>query len=414
VVSNLGLPYRLHFVVQEPQLGTGHAVQQVLPFLPLDTAADVLVTCGDMPLVPSCQYVSLWESYETKKATAMLVTVAMPNPFGYGRVLFTENRFTRIVEEKDATAEERQVPWINAGIYLADWQAFAPQLASLQAENAQKEFYLTDVLGFLAQDPKNTVLAEQWLNPDEVLGINSRHQLAQAERLLSTWTANRLMDEGVSLIHPDSMTLAPEVVIGRDTVLHPGCYLLGDIHIGSHCEIGPQTTMRGVIRIADHCRVVCSYLDRAVSIGANSYIGPYAHLRDNTIVGEQVRLGNFVEVKETRIGSRSNAAHLSYLGDAEIGDDVNMGAGSIIANYDPIRDLKHRTTIEDGVKVGCNSVLVSPVTVQERSCVAAGSVITQTVAPWDLAIARARQTALPHWVKMTLEKSESTTPSPST
>lgn len=399
-VSAFKLPFPVEFVVQEPQLGTGHAIMQVLPKLPLDTEADVLITCGDMPLVPAERYVSLMETYTAQPVHASLVTVAMPNPTGYGRVLSENGVFQRIVEEKDASTSEKQVPWINAGIYAAYWPVFSQYLSRLDANNAQGEFYLTDVLGMLAEEHREKgVSTVVWPEPDELLGINSRHQLAEAVAILSRWTTHRLMTEGVSLVNPASMTVAPEVRVGADTVILPGCYLEGEITVGSNCEIGPHTTMRGRITIGDACRIVHSHLERVVGVGDNSYIGPFAHLRDNAMIGDQVRLGNFVEVKETRFGSRSNAAHLCYLGDAVVGDDVNMGAGSIIANYDPILDVKSQTVIEDGVKVGCNSVLVSPVTVRERSCVAAGSVITASVEAWSLAIARSRQTEIPQWVR---------------
>lgn len=403
-VSGFTLPYPLEFIVQEPQLGTGHALMQVLPVLPPSTEAEVLITCGDMPLVPTERYRSLLEAHARNQTQVSLVTVSMDNPTGYGRIVTTaDGQFQRITEEKDASPEEKAIPWVNAGIYAAQWPVFSQYFAKLSQNNAQGEFYLTDVMEMLAEDfgPKG-VSVVNWPNPDELLGINSRHQLAQASTILSRWTAEHLMSDGVTLINPESITVAPEVRVGPDSVLYPGCYLEGEISIGTGCEIGPNTLMRGTVSVGDNCRVVQSYLERSVTVGNNTYIGPFAHLRDNAFIGEQVRIGNFVEVKETRFGSRSNAAHLCYLGDADVGDDVNMGAGSIVANYDPILDQKYRTTIADGVKVGCNSVLVAPVELQERSCIAAGSVITQAVAPWDLAIARARQSAVSGWVKRKL------------
>ncbi len=401
VISHLNLPFSIHFVVQEPQLGTGHAMMQVLKALPSETQADVLITCGDMPLVLAERYQELLKLYDQKQPAVAMVTVAMSDPTGYGRVVRDqENQFQRIVEEKDATLEEKKIPWINAGIYTVNWPVFSGYFAKLTQNNAQGEFYLTDVLGLLAQDKKQ-VIPVVWPDPDEILGINSRSQLSEACGILSRWTAKRLMDQGVSIVNPQSMTLAPEIQVGADSVLYPGCYLEGDVVIGFHCEIGPYTTMRGEIEVSDFCRVVYSNLERRVAIGKNSYVGPFAHLRDNAILGETVRVGNFVEVKETQIGDRSNAAHLCYLGDADVGDDVNMGAGTIVANYDPIRDAKHRTVIENGVKVGCNSVLIAPVTLHQRSCIAAGSVITEDVESGDLAIARARQTQIEGWVDKT-------------
>ena len=404
-VEGLQLPFPVSFVVQEPQLGTGHALMQILPELPEQDDVDILITCGDMPLIPSERYQTLLDTYTASDIAAALVTVSLPNPYGYGRIISQAGQFERIIEEKDASAAEKQIRQVNAGIYAAHWPRFAKYLSRLERNNAQGEFYLTDVMGMMAAaGADDAVSVVEWPEPDEVLGINSRHQLAEAGSILSAWTANRLMAEGVSLVNPESMTLAPEIEIGADTVLHPGCYLQGPVRIGSHCDIGPHTTMRGEIQIGDHCRIVQSYLDRAVRIDDNSYIGPFAHLRDNAILGKQVRVGNFVEVKETRVGDRSAAAHLCYLGDAVLGADVNMGAGSITANFDPIRNTKHQTIIRDGVKVGCNSVLIAPVTLETDSCVAAGSVITHNVASLDLAIARPKQTGIPGWVKTTREK----------
>lgn len=408
-VDGLKLPFSVEYVVQEPQLGTGHALMQALPLLPEGMDAEVLITCGDMPLVPSERYAGLLAYHARQSSIATLVTVALTHPTGYGRVILEEGVFQKIVEEKDATPQQKAVQWVNAGIYAVQWASFSKVLNQLSQNNAQGEFYLTDAMEILVrQHGQQAVSTTTWPDEDEILGINSRHQLAQATEILSSWTANRLMAEGVTLVQPSSMVLAPEVQVGPDTVLHPGCYLEGEVYIGQHCDIGPRTTMRGQIQVGNHCRVVESYLDRSVSIGDNSYIGPFAHLRDNAQVGEQVRIGNFVELKETRFGDRSNAAHLCYLGDAVVGDEVNMGAGSIVANYDPIRDQKHQTVIEDGVKVGCNSVLVAPVTVRTRACVAAGSVITQEVSAWDLAIARPRQTSVSQWVEKTLAEEKAT------
>ncbi len=397
------LPFTLTVISQEPQLGTGHAVMQVLPYLPSGEAATVLIACGDMPLLPSERYQALLNYHEEHHPLMTLTTVAMPDPFGYGRVLMKGERVLRIVEEKDASVTEKAIPWVNAGIYVVDWPRFAPSLSRINTQNAQGEFYLTDSVEILNQTHEaDTVHALKWPDPDEILGINTREHISQAVSILSNWTAKRLMAEGVSLLRPETMVLAPEIEIGADTTLYPGCYLEGSIKIGSRCEIGPYTTMRHHIQIGDDCRVSYAVLLRQVVVGDHTDIGPFAYLRDNTTVGHHARIGNYVELKETQFGSYSNAAHLCYVGDAAVGDQVNMGAGSIIANYDPIRDQKHRSHIEDGVKVGCNAVVVSPVTLHERSCVAAGSVITVDVPPFDLAIARSPQEHRDRWVERTL------------
>lgn len=400
-VKGFDLGFPVEFVTQEPQLGTGHAVMQVLPLLPPETEADVLITCGDMPLVPPQRYEYLLELHRQKQPVASLVTVSVGNPTGYGRVITAEqNRFVRIVEEKDANLIEKQVSLINAGIYAVFWPVFSAYFEKLTTNNAQGEFYLTDTFGHIVSEQgPDSILTVTWPNEDEVLGINSREQLSQASDILSQWTAKRLLSEGVSLVNPRSMTLAPEIRVAPDTTLLPGCTVLGEVTIGSGCQIGPHTTLRGDINIGDNTTILHSVLDKAVTVGSNSWVGPFAHLRDNAVIGDTVKIGNFVEAKEMTMGDRANAAHLSYLGDVSIGNDVNMGAGTIIANYDPIRDLKHRSVIAEGAKVGCNSVLVSPVNIGENACVAAGSVITKDVSPWDLAIARCKQSTLVGWVK---------------
>jgi bifunctional UDP-N-acetylglucosamine pyrophosphorylase/glucosamine-1-phosphate N-acetyltransferase len=231
-----------------------------------------------------------------------------------------------------------------------------------------------------------------------MLGVNSRADLAECHRLLNERTTRYWMAQGVTLIDPATTWISPEVLhIGSDTILEPNCQLLGPVSIGGNCKIGAYTQLVGAVSIGNHTSVLASVIQDA-TIGNRCIIGPFAHIRNQTVVADDVRLGNFVEVKNSSIGANTNAAHLSYLGDSDIGSHVNMGAGSIIANYDPIRKTKHRTTIEDHVKVGCNSVLVAPVSIGQNACVAAGSVITETVAPDALAIARPRQTTLAGWV----------------
>jgi bifunctional UDP-N-acetylglucosamine pyrophosphorylase/glucosamine-1-phosphate N-acetyltransferase len=237
-------------------------------------------------------------------------------------------------------------------------------------------------------------------DPDEMLGVNSRADLALCHEVLNRRSLNRLMAEGVTILHPSSTFIAPEVSIGPDSTVMPGCYLQGEVSIGKRCTIGPHTTMSGSVFIEDDVKVLQSSV-RDAKVGSFTSIGPFAQLRDGVEISHHVNIGNFVEVKKSRIDHHTNAAHLTYLGDASLGTDVNIGAGTITANYDPIRDIKEQTIIEDGAKVGSNSVLVAPVTVGQNASVAAGSVITKDVEPWDLAIARGRQTAIPGWVKRT-------------
>lgn len=399
-----GLPWsaRIQFVHQDQQLGTGHAVAQAQSLLKPDDSRPLLITCGDMPLVPANRYRDLLASTSVSSPLTV-VTVAMNNPTGYGRLIINDHKqLERIVEEKDASEAERAVQWINTGIYATQWATLQPYLTQLSTNNAQGEFYLTDVVGLMHRD-KLTVSVNTWPDEHEVLGINDRKHLSQATQWLSLNTIDQLSTNGVTVLNPASQLIAPEVHMAADTVVMPGCVMVGDVRIGSGCQIGPYSTLTGNITVGNNCRVTYSVLDKLVSVADHTAIGPFAHCRDNAQIGQHVKVGNFVEMKETRFGDYANAAHLCYLGDVDVGDYVNMGAGSIIANYDPIRDSKTRSTLGNHVKVGCNSVIVSPVVIEEGACVAAGSVITERVNAWDLAIARCRQSNVQQWVKKILD-----------
>lgn len=383
-------------VVQEPQLGTGHAVQQVKLAAANTLNGDVLIATGDAPLFTPDSLQALIETHRQSGNALSLLVADLESPTGYGRVLTDGGRILGIVEEKDACPEEKAVKTVNTGVYCIDWETISPLLDKISSQNAQGEFYLTDVVALAVAE--RLPVGGVWLKDSrEMLGVNSRADLALCHQVLNIRTQADLMAAGVTILDPGQTMISPEVQIGQDSVIYPGCYLEGDILVGSRCEIGPQTTLVGRVSIGDDSSVIHSRVKDS-TIGSGTTVGPFAHLRDGTALSDHVRVGNFVEVKNTRISHHSNAAHLAYLGDADLGSEVNMGAGSITANYDPIRDTKHKTVIEDGVKVGCNAVLVAPLTVSHDSCVAAGSVITKNVDPWDLAIARPKQTQIPQWV----------------
>lgn len=391
--------YPVRSVVQEPQLGTGHALLQVRQKLNDWQAfdGDVLILSGDVPLLEAQTLATLLQAHQTETNDLTVLVATMENPFGYGRVITEGKAVTRIVEQKDATEAEKQVKAINTGIYCMNWQKISPLLEQLSSDNAQGEFYLTDVIALAVAAGYRVGLAHLD-DPSEVLGVNSRIDLATCHEVLNQRTLTHLMAAGVTILHPASTFIGPEVTIGADSTVLPGCYLQGDITIGKRCTIGPHTTMSGTIQIADDVKVLQSSV-RDANIGSFSSVGPFAQLRDGVEISHHVNIGNFVEVKKTRIDHHTNAAHLSYLGDAELGTDVNIGAGTITANYDPIRDIKERTIIEDGAKVGSNSVLIAPVTIGQNASVAAGSVITKNVEPWDLAIARGKQVEIKGWVQ---------------
>jgi bifunctional UDP-N-acetylglucosamine pyrophosphorylase/glucosamine-1-phosphate N-acetyltransferase len=387
-VRQWDFPFEVQFAVQEPQLGTGHALMQANP-----TADTVLVLSGDVPLLRPETLKLLLSEHQASGADMTLLMAHLQNPTGYGRVITQDGRVRRIVEEADASTEEKVVQQVNTGIYCLNWPRIAPLLSRLSSQNAHGELYLTDLVALA-----HHVHAVDLWDSDEMLGVNSRQDLAQCHSVLKQRTQDRLMAEGVTLIDPDSTWVSPEVTLGADTIVYPGCYLAGDITSGTACEIGPHTVMLGRVQLGDRVQVLQSRLSD-VTLGDDTRVGPFAHLRDGVDVAHHVRIGNFVEVKNSDIGPNTNAAHLAYVGDATLGAEVNMGAGAITANYDPVRKQKHRTVIGDGVKVGCNSVLVAPVTVGEHASVAAGSVITKPVSAWSLAIARGRQTELPDWVR---------------
>lgn len=389
-------------VIQEPQLGTGHAVQMVRQADGIQLDGDVLVLSGDVPLLSVASLRDLITHHRQMQNELTVLTAELDNPTGYGRVISDGGQVRKIVEEKDASPEEKQVRAVNAGVYCFRWTVIAPLLDHLSADNAQGEFYLTDVVS-MAVNKDMQVGAVQLVDALEMAGINHRLDLSVCHEILNQQTQARLLDEGVSILNPTSTMISPEVRIGRDTVIYPGCYLAGDIRIGEGCRIGPHTTMLGQVTVGDRAEVVQSHL-RDSRVAEASFIGPFAHLRDGADIGRHVKIGNFVEVKNASIGEDSFASHLAYVGDATVGRDVNLGAGSITANFDAVRGTKHRTVVEDKAKVGSNAVLVAPVTVHEGALVAAGSVITRDVSPYDLAIARGRQTEIAGWVKKTLDR----------
>jgi len=390
---------KLTTVIQEPQLGTGHALLQVRQKLTdwANYTGNVLILSGDVPLLEAASLKRLLDTHQQAQNDLTLLAATLANPFGYGRVITEGQSVTRIVEQKDASDAEKAVSLVNTGIYCLNWAKISPLLDQLSNQNAQGEFYLTDVIALAVKAGYRVGMAHLD-EADEMLGVNSRADLALCHDMLNRRTLNRLMADGVTILHPASTFIGPEVSIGADSTVLPGCYLHGDLTIGKRCVIGPHTTMSGTVLVDDDVKIIQSAV-RDSRIGSFTNVGPFAQLRDGVELSHHVNIGNFVEVKKTSIDHHTNAAHLAYLGDATLGTDVNIGAGTITANYDPVRDIKEQTIIQDGAKVGSNSVLIAPVTVGEHASVAAGSVINKDVAPWDLAIARGRQTAIPGWVK---------------
>ena len=375
---------RVEYVTQLEQKGTGHAVQQAESVLGNHDGL-ILLLCGDTPLVT--------QQTETG-AAATVLTAYMDNPYGYGRIIRNDAKSVeRIVEEKDGKLDELKVHEVNTGMYIFDSKELWPCLEQLSDDNAQGELYITDVVSILVRAGK-TVSAYMTMDSDESLGVNSRLQLAQAELILRNRTNLALMEAGVTLVDPHSTYIAPEVVVGPDTIIYPNTTLEGNTVVGTNNILGPNTRLSNVT-VGDNNHIHDSYAHNC-EIKNDTVIGPFVHLRPDTVLSDKVKIGNFVEVKNSVVGVGTKLPHLSYIGDSDVGSKVNIGCGTITVNYDGKK--KHRTIIEDGVFVGCNSNLVAPVTIGSESYVAAGSTITKNVPNRGLAFGRARQVVKENWV----------------
>lgn len=387
MISSWTLP-DLKFVEQTQQLGTGHAIQQLLPHLE-GFDGDLLVLNGDVPLLRPETIQMLVETHTTHKNAATLLTAQLPDPKGYGRVFCDRHNFLQqIVEDRDCTDAQKQNHRINAGVYCFHWPDLAKVLPGLKADNDQKEYYLTDAVNFL--DPVMVVDVEDY---QEIMGVNDRKHLANAYGILQARLQDYWMRSGVTIVDPERITIDETVKIEHDVIIEPETHLRGHTVIRSGARIGPGSLIENS-DIGENVRVLYSVISDS-QVAAGSSVGPYAHLRGEAKIGQGCRVGNFVEIKKSTVGDRTNVAHLSYLGDATLGEQVNIGAGTITANYDGVN--KHQTIIGNGSKTGANSVLVAPVTLGENVTVAAGSTITKDVEDNALAIARARQGSIPNW-----------------
>ena len=387
------------FVVQTEQLGTGHAVLQAKELF-ADFTGTILVLCGDTPLLTGAELARLTEAHRGKGAVATVLTAHMPDPAGYGRVIRNDQgQVIKIVEQKDATETERQVNEVNTGIYCFECQPLFAALSNITCVNAQGEYYLTDVIGLLANQGQ-VVWAVPVADYQQTLGINSRVQLAEAETILRRRKLIELMEAGVTVMDPASTFVDSEVTVGSDTVLYPFTWLEGATTIGSNCQVGPNSRIANT-QIGDDVTLHFVYAHEC-RIGDKVTVGPYVHLRPQTVLAPGVKIGNFVEVKNSSVGENSKIPHLSYIGDTDMGSGVNIGSGTITVNYDG--QSKHRTIIEDNAFIGCNTNLVAPVTVGREAYVAAGSTITKPVPPGALGVARARQSNMEGWTRKRSKK----------
>ncbi|QOJ81929.1 MULTISPECIES: bifunctional UDP-N-acetylglucosamine diphosphorylase/glucosamine-1-phosphate N-acetyltransferase GlmU [Bacillus] len=382
------------YALQAEQLGTAHAVKQAQPFL-ADEKGVTIVICGDTPLLTAETMEQMLKEHTQREAKATILTAVAEDPTGYGRIIRSENgAVQKIVEHKDASEEERLVTEINTGTYCFDNEALFRAIDQVSNDNAQGEYYLPDVIEILKNEGE-TVAAYQTGNFQETLGVNDRVALSQAEQFMKERINKRHMQNGVTLIDPMNTYISPDAVIGSDTVIYPGTVIKGEVQIGEDTIIGPHTEIMNSA-IGSRTVIKQSIVNHS-KVGNDVNIGPFAHIRPDSVIGNEVKIGNFVEIKKTQFGDRSKASHLSYVGDAEVGTDVNLGCGSITVNYDGKN--KYLTKIEDGAFIGCNSNLVAPVTVGEGAYVAAGSTVTEDVPGKALAIARARQVNKDDYVK---------------
>lgn len=351
-------------VLQTPQLGTGHAVSMVCPALENFNGL-VVILCGDTPLVREETMKNFVDEHMKSGADLTVMSTIFDNPTNYGRIIRSANgALEKIVEEKDADADQKAVKEVNAGIYCLNWAKIKPAFSQLTSSNAQGEYYLTDIIEW-ANRQGLSVRAGVLQDSDEIYGINSRENLATATGLMNQRKLNNLMVSGVTIVDPASTWISQDTEIGADTIIYPGTYIEGSNNkIGKRCKIGP-----------------------------------FAHLRGDVEVADDVKIGNFVEVKKSKIGSHTNACHLSYIGDSELGANINIGAGTITANYNPLTKVKSKTVLKDNVKIGSNTVLVAPVTVEEGANIGAGSVITKNVPARALALTRGVLKVIEGWVK---------------
>lgn len=355
-------------LLQEPQLGTGDAVNKAYKNLE-NYDGQVLILCGDTPLIKEQTLIDFVEAHRKENAQLSVMSAIFDNPQGYGRIIRDKNdNLQMIVEQKDATNEQKAVKEVNTGIYCLNWAEIKAAFSQLKCNNAQGEYYLTDIIAWAV---KNNLKVKSFVlqNNEEIFGINSKANLAQAAKYLNNEIINNLLEKGVTIVDPDNVWISPDTEIEADTTILPFVYITGKNKIGKNCKIGP-----------------------------------FSHLRGNVTLGDNVRVGNFVEIKNSDIKSNTNVSHLSYIGDSELGSGVNIGAGTITANYNPITKVKTKTVIKDGANTGSNSVLVAPVELGEKAMLAAGSIATKNIPAGSLALTRTPEKIIEGWVAKKADK----------
>jgi bifunctional UDP-N-acetylglucosamine pyrophosphorylase/glucosamine-1-phosphate N-acetyltransferase len=389
----------LNFVVQEPQLGTAHALLTTEEAL-RTSSGTLLLLSGDVPLLSSKTLRSLLDRHISRGAAATVLTAIVDNPYGYGRIVRNGEQIARIVEEKDASPAERSIHEINSGIYAFALEGLFDAVRRIAAENAQREYYLPDLVAIYRKSGAGveTVTVQK---PEEIAGVNSRLELADVSRAVRDRKNRALMAAGVTIVDPATTYIDEQVEIGPDTTIHPGVAIEGNTSIGAGCELHSGVRIVGS-RIGARVIVLNCSLLTDVSVDDDARIGPFAHLRNEARIEAGVKVGNFVEIKRTRLGAGSKSMHLTYLGDAEIGANVNIGAGTITCNYDGVS--KNQTTIEEGAFIGSDTQLIAPVTVGKNAYVGTGTTVRENVPPGALAVSAGKQRNIEGWVEQRKKK----------
>jgi len=384
----------LTYVVQEPQLGTAHALLTAAPALDGATGTVILLS-GDVPLLTGKTLKALLDRHRSSGAAATVLTAVVEAPGGYGRIVRSGDQIARIVEERDATPAERNIREINSGVYAFAVDGLFDAVRAIAAENVQREYYLPDLIAIfrrLGRGVETMTVADA----DEIRGINSRAELAEVSRIVRQEKNNELMAAGVTIEDPATTYVDQDVAVAADTILHPGVSLEGRTAIGAGCEIHSGSRIVDS-RVGDRVTILNHCVITGATIGSDVTIGPFAHVRPETDVRDRARIGNFVELKHTVIGSGSKAMHLAYLGDATIGDNVNIGAGTITCNYDGV--TKTQTVIEDGAFIGSDTQLIAPVTVRQGAYVGTGTTVREDVPAGALAVSAGKQRNIEGWVE---------------
>ena len=381
---------RAKYAYQYEQLGTGHAVMQGIESIK-DVDGTVMVLYGDSPLIEAETLKRVREDHSKKMRAATVITAIADEPYGYGRIVRENGEIVRIVEQKDASEDEQKITEVNSGMYFFDIQKLKESLSKITNDNSQGEYYITDVIEIMLSEGEK--VGAYVTDLEQTMGVNDKLQLSQVGKILNRRKVEALMLAGVTIIDPDKVQVTTNVKVGRDTVLYPGTVLEGDSVIGENCVIGSNTSLNNC-KVGNNTKIL-ETVGIDSEIGSDTNVGPFAYLRPGTKVGSEVKIGDFVEVKNSTIDDGTKVAHLTYIGDADVGKRVNFGCGTVVVNYDGVN--KHRTIIEDDCFIGCNTNLVSPVVVRHGAYTAAGSTITDEVPPESLVIARSKQVVKEQW-----------------